>query len=224
MHLRISPSILNADIGHLAAELQKVDNSDRIHVDVMDGHFVPNLSWGLPVVEAARANTKVPIEAHLMIEDPDRWAPGYADAGCEMVTFHAEAAAAPIRLARQLRSQGAKVGLAVKPATPVDQYLPYLDEFDMVLVMTVEPGFGGQKFLPSVLHKATELRRYAAENGLDLEIQVDGGVNRETIRQAVGAGADNFVVGSALFGHADPHEEVDVLRQIASQIQPPSPG
>ena len=217
MKLRISPSILNCDMGRLADELATVDTSDRIHVDVMDNHFVPNLSWGLPVVEAARKSTTVPIEAHLMIEDPDRWAPGYADAGCEMVTFHQEAAQAPVRLARLLRERGAKAGIAIRPITPVEPILEYIDEFDLVLVMTVEPGFGGQKFLPEALGKATKLREAVSAAGLATEIQVDGGVNRDTIAEAAAAGANNFVVGSALFATENRGEEIQILRQIARE-------
>ncbi len=217
MKLRISPSILNADMGRLADELATVATSDRVHVDVMDNHFVPNLTWGLPIVEAARNSTKLPIEAHLMIEDPDRWAPQYADAGCQMVTFHEEAARAPVSLARVLRRSGAKVGIAVRPLTPIAPILDFIDEFDMVLVMTVEPGFGGQKFLTQCLSKTRELSRVVRENQLDTEIQVDGGVNRETIAEAAAAGADNFVVGSALFSCEDRPAEIASLREIAAE-------
>lgn len=217
MKLRISPSILNCDMGRLADELATVDTSDRIHVDVMDNHFVPNLSWGLPVVEAAKKSTTVPIEAHLMIEDPDRWAPGYADAGCEMVTFHQEATQAPVRLSRLLRERGTKAGIAIRPITPVEPILEYIDEFDLVLVMTVEPGFGGQKFLPEALGKATKLREAVSAAGLATEIQVDGGVNRDTIAEAAAAGANNFVVGSALFATENRGEEIQILRQIARE-------
>lgn len=217
MKIRISPSILNCDMGILKEELQSIDNADRVHVDVMDNHFVPNLSWGLPIVDAAKASTKVPIEAHLMIEDPDRWAREYADAGCEMVTFHAEAARAPIRLARELRSAGSKVGLALKPTTGIENYLEFLDDFDMILLMTVEPGFGGQKFLPEVLGKARELRRIIDESNLDIDIQVDGGVNRETIITAANAGVNNFVAGSSVFSCSDHRGEVDILRKLATE-------
>lgn len=217
MKIRISPSILNCDIGRLADELAVVAGADRIHIDVMDNHFVPNLTWGLPIVQAAKKYTEVPLEAHLMIEDPDRWALGYAEEGCQMVTFHLEAATAPITLARELRSGGAKVGIAVRPATPVESLLDFLDEFDMVLVMTVEPGFGGQKFLPQVLSKTRTLRRAVAEAGLPTEIQVDGGINRQTIIRAAQAGVDNFVVGSALYGSRDPAAEVHILRELAAE-------
>lgn len=215
MNVKISPSILNCDVAHLADELAAVSNADRIHVDVMDNHFVPNLSWGLPIVEAAKGSSELPIDSHLMIADPDRWALGYAEAGSSVVTFHVEAAQAPIRLARELRAIGCKAGLALRPATDVRPYLDLLDEFDLLLVMTVEPGFGGQKFLPQTMAKVKLLRETIDQRQLDLEIQVDGGVNRQTIAVAAAAGADNYVVGSALYGSADPHAEVVALRDIA---------
>ena len=217
MEIKISPSILNSDMGRLRDELESINNAERIHVDVMDGHFVPNLSWGLPIAVAAKNSTDVPIDVHLMIEDPDRWAPDYADAGCEVVTFHAEAAKAPIRLARELRKRGAKVGIAFKPATPVEPFLEFLGDFDLALVMTVEPGFGGQKFLAEVLPKAKLLRNYANEKGLDLEIQIDGGVNRETIIEGAQAGVDNYVAGSSVFSSGDPGAEVAELKRLAEE-------
>lgn len=216
MKIRISPSILNCDMGRLADELEKISNSDRIHVDVMDNHFVPNLTWGLPIVDAARQNTLVPIEAHLMIDDPDRWALAYAEAGCQMVTFHAEAATAPIRLAREIRRLGASVGIAVRPVTPIEPLLEFIDEFDLILVMTVEPGFGGQRFLPQVLQKVVSLREVVEKNKLATEIQVDGGINRSSIVLAAEAGADNFVAGAAVFQSEDPRLEVATLREIAT--------
>lgn len=212
----ISPSILNADIANLASELEKLSSADMIHVDVMDGHFVPNLSWGLPVLEAVLQSTKVPTDSHLMIENPDLWAPKYAEAGSRSVTFHLEAAAAPVRLARELRRLGAKAGVALKPATDLAGIVPFIEEFDMVLVMTVEPGFGGQKFLPQTMEKVRELRRLITEKKLPTQIQVDGGINRETITYAASAGADNFVVGSALMSAADPQSEIGVLKELAN--------
>lgn len=146
MNPTISPSILNCDIADLKGELHKIRNADFAHVDIMDNHFVPNLTWGLPVVEAVVAQDVVPVDCHLMIEDPDRWAPGYAEAGAQSVTFHAEAAAAPIRLANELHRLGAKAGLALKPTTDIADYVDVLGSFDMILVMTVEPGFGGNRF------------------------------------------------------------------------------
>ncbi len=217
MDIKISPSILNADMGNLREELDSINSADRIHIDVMDNHFVPNLSWGLPIAVAAKESTDIPIDAHLMIEDPDRWARAYAEAGCEVVTFHAEAAAAPIRLARELRNAGAKVGIAFKPATPVEPFLEFLEFFDLALVMTVEPGFGGQTFLSEVLPKTRLLRQAADEKGLNLEIQVDGGINRETVVEAAKAGVDNYVAGSSVFSSGDPRTEVSELKRLAEE-------
>ena len=217
---QISPSILSADFARLADELARIEGAaDWAHVDVMDNHFVPNLTLGLPIVEALLKATSLPVDCHLMIEDPDRWAPAYAEAGAGSVTFHAEAAAAPVRLARSLRSAGARAGLALKPATPVEPYLDLLPELDMLLVMTVEPGFGGQGFLDVVLPK---LRRCAealrGRDDLDVWLQVDGGVSAETIERCAEAGADVFVAGSAVYGAADPAAAVRALRDRAAAV------
>lgn len=216
MNATISPSILNCDIGDLRGELEKISGADVAHVDVMDNHFVPNLSWGLPVVEAVVKSGVLPVDAHLMIEDPDRWAPLYAEAGCASVTFHAEAAHAPLRLARELHRIGSKVGLGLKPATDIAPFVDILSEFDMILVMTVEPGFGGQSFIESMLPKVRRTREAARAAGLELSIQVDGGVSRATIERAAEAGADNFVAGSAVFKAEDAYAEVEVLRALAN--------
>ncbi len=215
MGVQISPSILSADFTRLADEVAAIDDADWVHVDVMDNHFVPNLTIGLPVVEALRKTTSTPLDVHLMIEDPDRWAPGYAEAGAESVTFHVEAATAPVRLARELRNQGARAGLALRPATPVDPYEDLLSELDMLLVMTVEPGFGGQAFLDVCLPKVRRARELIDKHGLELWLQVDGGVSLETIERCAEAGADNFVAGSAVFSADDPALMVDQLRAAA---------
>lgn len=216
MSITISPSILNCDIANLRSELEKIRNADFAHVDVMDNHFVPNLSWGLPVVEAVVKSNIIPVDAHLMIEDPDRWAVEYAQVGCESVTFHAEAATAPIRLAREIHKVGSKVGLALRPATPIEPFIDILPEIDMLLVMTVEPGFGGQAFLDSMMNKVRRTRKAISEANLDVLVQVDGGINRETIVQAAEAGANVFVAGSAVYKAEDAYEEVETLRKIAS--------
>ena len=216
-HLHINPSILSTDFSRLGEELRAIETADAAHIDVMDNHFVPNLTWGPAVVERLHAVSPVPFDVHLMIEDADRWAPRYAEIGCESVTFHAEAAIAPIKLARELRAQGAKAGMALRPATPVEPYLDMLEELDLLLVMTVEPGFGGQKFLDVTLPK---LRRAAeAIRGSDAQValQVDGGISEETIGRAAEAGADVFVAGSAVYGAKDPAEAISSLRSIASR-------
>ncbi|KQT98205.1 MULTISPECIES: ribulose-phosphate 3-epimerase [Sanguibacter] len=216
MSALVSPSILSADFTNLERDLQAISTADYAHVDVMDNHFVPNLTLGLPVVERIVQVSPIPIDVHLMIEDPDRWAPGFAEAGAQSVTFHAEAAAAPVRLARELRRLGARAGLALKPATPVEPYLDLLSEIDMILVMTVEPGFGGQSFIEGTLPKIQRARRAIGEADLDVWLQVDGGISRSTIDRAAEAGANVFVAGSAVYGAEDIPAEIDTLRTMAS--------
>lgn len=215
--MRISPSILNCDFSDLRGELSKIRNADWAHVDIMDNHFVPNLTMGVPIVESIVGVSQIPVDTHLMIEDPDRWAPAYAEAGAKSVTFHAEAAAAPLRLARELRAMGVRAGLGLKPATPIEPYLDILDEFDMILIMTVEPGFGGQSFIESMMAKVARTRDAVNESGLDVWIQVDGGISRETIEIAADAGADTFVAGSAVYKSEDAYAEVEALRELASR-------
>ena len=215
MGIQIAPSLLSADFANLRAAANSVGSADWLHVDVMDNHFVPNLTIGLPVVEALAKAATQPLDCHLMIEDPDRWAPAYVEAGAASVTFHAEAAHAPVRLARELRGAGCRAGLALKPATPVEPYADLLPELDLLLVMTVEPGFGGQQFLDVVLPKLRRARALLDSAGLDLWLQVDGGVSEETIGRCAEAGADVFVAGSAVFGAADPAAAVAALRDRA---------
>ncbi|WP_298457701.1 ribulose-phosphate 3-epimerase [uncultured Cellulomonas sp.] len=211
----LNPSILSADFANLERDLAAIAGADYAHVDVMDNHFVPNLTLGLPVVERLVQVCPVPVDTHLMIEDPDRWAPGFAEAGAASVTFHAEAAQAPVRLARELRRLGARAGLAIRPATPVEPFLDLLAEIDMLLVMTVEPGFGGQSFIEGTLAKIRRARAAVDESGLDVWIQVDGGVSRTTIERIADAGANVFVAGSAVYGADDVAAEIDVLRGLA---------
>jgi ribulose-phosphate 3-epimerase len=208
----INPSILSADFANLEAELKRISNADAVHVDVMDNHFVPNLTLGLPVVQRLQEVSPIPLDAHLMINDADRWAPAFADAGLASVTFHAEASIAPVKLARELRARGAKAGLALRPATGVEPYLDMLGELDMLLIMTVEPGFGGQAFLDLTLPKIRRARAAIDGSGLKVALQVDGGITEETIVRAAEAGADVFVAGSAVYGAAEPADAIERLR------------
>ena len=211
----IAPSILSADFAHLGAAAEAVAGADWLHVDVMDNHFVPNLTIGLPVVKSLRRATDLPLDCHLMIEDPDRWAPGYAEAGAANVTFHVEAAHDPVGTARAVRSAGALAGLSVKPGTPIEPYLDVLKEFDTLLVMSVEPGFGGQRFMADVLGKVRTARQHVNAGHLRLFIEIDGGIGADTIEQAAEAGVDVFVAGSAVYEADDPAGAVERLREQA---------
>jgi ribulose-phosphate 3-epimerase len=208
----IAPSILAADYSRLADEADAVANADWLHIDVMDAHFVPNLTIGLPVVQSLHRATELPLDCHLMIDDPDRWAPGYAEAGAANVTFHVEAARDAVQTARAIRAAGALAGLSVKPGTPLEPYLDLLREFDTLLVMTVEPGFGGQEFMAATLPKVRLAREHVRSGHLRLFIEVDGGITADTIEAAARAGADVFVAGSAVYGADDPGKAVEALR------------
>ncbi|GHJ60930.1 ribulose-phosphate 3-epimerase [Nocardioides sp. OK12] len=220
MGIQITPSILNADFANLGAEVARIPSADFVHVDVMDNHFVPNLTFGPTMVEAIARSTDTPLDAHLMINDPDRHAPTYVEAGCASVTFHVEAAAAPVRLAREIRSAGGRASMALKPATPVEPYEDLLPELDMLLLMTVEPGFGGQKFLDLVLPKIRRTRALMDKHGVETWLQVDGGVSLETIERCAEAGADVFVAGSAVYSADDPDAMVEKLRAAAADAAP----
>jgi ribulose-phosphate 3-epimerase len=216
----IAPSILAADFARLADEVAIVTGADWLHVDVMDNHFVPNLTIGLPVVESLLAVTDIPMDCHLMIDNPERWAPPYAEAGAYNVTFHAEATNNPVAVARDIHAAGAKAGLSVKPGTPLEPYLEILPEFDTLLIMSVEPGFGGQAFIPEVLVKVGIARRLVDSGELTILVEIDGGVNEDTIEQAAAAGVDCFVAGSAVYGADDPAAAVRSLRQQAAAVSP----
>jgi ribulose-phosphate 3-epimerase len=221
----IAPSILSADFARLADEAAAVagangGGADWLHVDVMDGHFVPNLTIGLPVVEALRAATDLPLDCHLMIDDPDRWAIGYAEAGAENVTVHVEAALDAVALAKDLRAAGALAGLSIKPGTPLEPHVETLRHYDTLLVMSVEPGFGGQSFIPEVLDKVRTARRLVDTGHLRLLLEIDGGINADTIEAAAEAGIDCFVAGSAVYGADDPARAVAALRDRVRAVTP----
>lgn len=221
MSVKIAPSILSADFSRLAEEAASVaDAADLLHVDVMDNNFVPNLTVGLPVVESLVKSTTLPLDCHLGIADPDRWAPHFAEVGAGNVTIHAEAVKAPIRTLRAIRSAGARAGLALNPATPIEPYEDLLDEVDTLLIMTIDPGFGGQRFIDGVLPKVRRARDIIStrrRHGQELSVwlQVDGGISDSTIGRAAEAGADSFVAGSAVYTSEDPAEAVRSLRAKA---------
>ncbi len=216
MAVRINPSILSADFVNLEPDLHAIASADLVHVDVMDNHFVPNLTFGPQMVGRIQDVSPIPLDVHLMIEDPDRWAPGYAELGAYSVTFHAEAAGDAVALARRLREIGSRAGVAVKPGTAIEPFLDLLPEFDQVLVMTVEPGFGGQSFMHETMPKLRLLSDAVSTAGLEVWLQVDGGINEDTIAIAAEAGANTFVAGSSVFGSPDRAAQIDLLRTAAA--------
>lgn len=217
MPVRIEPSILSADFANLERELHRIETADLVHVDVMDNHFVPNLTLGLPIVERLQQVSPVPLDVHLMITDADTEAPKYAELGVSSVTFHLEAATDPVATAAAIRSNGARAAVAVKPGTPITPVLAHLDAYDMILLMTVEPGFGGQSFMPEVMPKLADARAAVDASGLDVWLEVDGGIGLDTIVTAVENGADTVVAGSAVYG-GEPAERIAALRAAAATV------
>jgi ribulose-phosphate 3-epimerase len=217
MSARICPSILSADFANFESELATIGESDLIHVDVMDNHFVPNLTFGLSTVARLQEISSRPLDVHLMIEDVDRWAIEYAKLGVFSVTFHAEATGDPANLAKSIRAAGSRAGMALKPATPLENYEHVVAELDQLLIMTVEPGFGGQKLIESTLDKVSRARTLIDTASLDCWLQVDGGIDAETISRAALAGADTFVAGKAVFGAEDRNLQIRTLRSLAEQ-------
>ena len=215
MAIRINPSILSADFVNMERDLGAIATADLAHVDVMDNHFVPNLTFGPQMVGRIQDVSPIPLDVHLMIDNPERWAPGYAELGAYSVTFHAESTDNPVAVARRLREIGARAGLAVKPGTDIEPYLELMPEFDQILVMTVEPGFGGQSFIPDVMPKLELLDAARKKSGLDVWLQVDGGITLDTIVIAAEAGADTFVAGSSVYNSGNPEQAIAGLRAAA---------
>lgn len=213
--VKISPSILASDYANLQSELERISTSDLIHVDVMDGHFVPNISIGAPVTAACKKVCDVPFDVHLMISNPLDYAEDFAKAGADIICFHSECDSDTEETINKILSLGKKAGLAIKPATPIDEVVKYLDKLSMVLVMTVEPGFGGQSFMESTMPKVEAIRKINP----NIDIEVDGGINAETIKIAAKAGANVFVAGSAVFKSENPAETIAILRKNAQDAQ-----
>lgn len=213
----IAPSILAADFSRLGEEIAAIPDADWIHVDIMDGHFVPNLSFGYDVTAAVNRVTDKPLDVHLMIENPEQWVDKYIDAGADCVIFHVEATKDHVSLAQHIRSKGVRAGFSLRPGTPIENFLPDLEHFDEVLVMSVEPGFGGQSFMPDQLDKVRKLRKIIDERELNIIIEIDGGISESTIEQAAEAGVDAFVAGSAVYGKSDPNNAVLTLRELAGR-------
>lgn len=210
--IKISPSILSADMAHLGRDLERISNSDYIHIDVMDGHFVPNLSYGTAIVKACKAATTIPLDVHLMVTNPDSTVDWYIDAGADLVTVHMEASTHLHRTISHIKDRGCKAGVVLNPATTVSTLEDIIDELDMVLLMSVNPGFGGQKFIPRILDKLVQLRTLCAEHGVTPEIEVDGGVGTGNAEAIAAAGGNVLVAGSAVFGAEDPAAAIDAIR------------
>lgn len=216
--IKISPSILSSDYGNLSSELKRMEacGADMLHIDVMDGHFVPNITLGAPIVKCIRKSSTLPFDVHLMISDPYKYIPDFVNAGSDIITFHAEADSDIEKTIDLILASGKKAGLSVKPKTPVEAVYPYLDKLSMVLVMTVEPGFGGQAFMEDMMPKVSAVRSEIDRRGLDIDIQVDGGINKDTISIAAKAGANVFVSGNAIFSSDDAEKTIADFKARAS--------
>ncbi len=216
--IKISPSILSSDYGNLSSELKRMEacGADMLHIDIMDGHFVPNITLGAPIVKCIRKSSTLPFDVHLMISDPYKYIPDFVNAGSDIITFHAEADSDIEKTIDLILASGKKAGLSVKPKTPVEAVYPYLDKLSMVLVMTVEPGFGGQSFMEDMMPKVSAVRSEIDRRGLDVDIQVDGGINKDTISIAAKAGANVFVSGNAIFSSDDAEKTIADFKARAS--------
>ena len=216
--IKISPSILSSDYGNLSSEIKRMEacGADMLHIDVMDGHFVPNITLGAPIVKCIRKSSTLPFDVHLMISDPYKYIPDFVNAGSDIITFHAEADSDIEKTIDLILASGKKAGLSVKPKTPVEAVYPYLDKLSMVLVMTVEPGFGGQAFMEDMMPKVSAVRSEIDRRGLDVDIQVDGGINKDTISIAAKAGANVFVSGNAIFSSDDAEKTIADFKARAS--------
>ncbi len=220
--IKISPSLLASDFSRLGEETERMEKcgADMLHLDVMDGRFVPNITFGAPVINAIRNKADIIFDAHLMIDEPLEYIEDFAEAGADIITFHLESSSPADETIKKIISCGCRAGMSIRPATGAEELFPYLDKLSMVLVMTVEPGFGGQPFMADMMPKVTALRNEINRRNLDVDIQVDGGINDKTVSAAASAGANVFVAGSAVFGAEDAEYEINLLRYLAEKNYP----